>query len=123
MSFLEFFVIGLIVFIALGILVPLIYGIVKKKYWILISEGIIILSIALCCYLFPTKYPYVDPWIIGKTREEIVAVYGQPDGIDWGSKISYDLGRDAAGQDWQYFIHFDENGIAIKVEKAGPIGG
>lgn len=112
-----------LVLIALAILIPLIYGTVKKKYWILISEGIVILLIVLCCYLFPTQFPYVDPWIIGKTKEEIVAVYGQPDGIDWGSVISYDLGRDSYGQDWNYYIHFDENGVAFKVEKSGPVGG
>lgn len=119
----NIFLYSIMAFVVLVFLVPLIYGIVKKKYWILISEGIVILLIALCCYLFPTEFPYVDPWIIGKTKEEIVAVYGQPDGIDWGSVISYDLGRDSYGQDWNYYIHFNENGVAFKVEKGGPIGG
>lgn len=119
----DILIYSIMAFVVLIFLVPLIYGVVKKKYWILISEGIVILLIALCCYLFPTEFPYVDPWITGKTKEEIVAVYGQPDGIDWGSVISYDLGRDSYGQDWNYYIHFDENGVAFKVEKAGPIGG
>ena len=54
--------------IALAFLVPFIYALVKKKWWLLIAEGIVVVCIVLCCYLFPTQFPYMDQWIIGKTR-------------------------------------------------------
>ncbi len=130
MSFLEFFILGILACIAIAFLIPLIYGIVKRKYWLIIAEGIVVLCIVLFFYLFPTQFPYMDNWIIGKTREEIVNLYGEPTGYDWDSMIAYDLGPDRGffgimsdAHHWYYYIHFDANGVACKVEEGGPIGG
>ncbi len=126
----DIFVYSIMAFVVLIFLVPLIYGIVKKKYWILIAEGAVVLCIILCCYLFPTRFPYMDHWIIGKTREEIVSLYGEPNGYDWDGMIAYDLGSDRGffgamsdAHHWYYYIYFDSNGVAYKVTEGGPIGG
>ncbi len=33
--------------------------------------------------LFLWEYPYVDLWMYGKTQEEIIEVYGEPEHIDY----------------------------------------
>lgn len=111
-------------------LVPLIYALAKKKYWLLFAEGIVILCVVLCLYLFPTQFPYADPWIMGKTREQIVSVYGAPTGYDQGYMISYFLGKDrgffgamASGNDVHYYIYFDSDGRACRMEKGCQLGG
>ena len=127
---LDVLFIGVLVLIALAFLIPLIYGIVKKKYWLLIAECVVVLCIILCCYLCPTRFPYMDPWIMGKTRDQIVALYGEPTGYDSDGMIAYDLGPDRGffgimsdAHHWYYYIHFDSNGRAYKVLDGGPIGG
>lgn len=116
--------------IALAFLVPFLYAIVKKRYWLLIAEGIVVMCVVLSCYLFPTQFPYMDQWIIGKTREEIVSLYGEPNGYDWDSMIAYDLGPDhgffgamSDAHHRYYYIHFDSDGVAYEVTEGGPIGG
>ena len=114
------------------VLVPVIYAIVKKKYWVMSIPVVIALVVALCVYLFPTRYPYMDPWIMGKTKEQIVAVYGEPTGYDGERMISYILGKDRgvlgtglmdSNNDIHYYIYFDENGEAYKILEGCQIGG
>lgn len=130
--FFDLVIIGALVMAALLVLVPLIYGLVKKKYWILIAEAVVILCVVLCLYLFPTRFPYADPWIMGKTKEQIVAVYGEPTGYDGERMISYYLGKDRgvlgtglmdSNNDIHYYIYFDENGEAYKIQEGIQIGG
>lgn len=127
----DIFIFGLLGCTVLAFLIPLIYGIVKKKYWILIAEAAVVLCIVLCCCLFPTQFPYMDHWIMGKTREQIVALYGEPTGR-WNSDgmICYDLGMDpgflgsmSSGDHLYYYIHFNSDGVAYEIVKGGPIGG
>ena len=129
MSFLEWFVISILICVLLVFLVPLIYGIVKKKYWILIAEGAVVLAIVVFCYVFPTRFPYMDRWITGKTEAQVVSVYGQPD-VRHGDLIAYDLGPDKGflgimsdAHHWYYYIRFNSDGVAYEVFDGGPIGG
>lgn len=130
--FFDLLIIGVLVMAALLVLVPLIYGLVKKKYWVLITEAVVILCVVLCLYLFPTRFPYADPWIMGKTKEQIVAVYGQPTGYNGDGMISYILGKDGgvwgtglmgSNNDIHYYIYFDENGEAYKIQEGCQLGG
>lgn len=130
--FFELLIIGVLACTALAVLVPLIYGLVKKKYWILIAEAVAILCVVLCLYLFPTRFPYADPWIMGKTKEQVVAVYGEPTGYDGEGMISYMIGKDrgvfgtglmGSNNDIHYYIYFDENGKAYKIQEGCQIGG
>lgn len=131
MGWIDVVLIGLICCVFSAIVIPVIIAFRKRKYWLLIIEAAVICSVALFLFLFPTQFPYVDQWIMGKTKEEIVSVYGQPDG-NWNSDgmISYDLGSDRgffgvmSGYDHlYYYIYFDIDGLAHKVLKGGPIGG
>lgn len=130
--FFDLVIIGALVVAALLVLVPLIYGLVKKKHWILIAEAVVILCVVLCLYLFPTRFPYADPWIMGKTKAQIVAVYGEPTGYDGEQMISYILGKDRgvlgtglmdSNNDIHYYIYFDENGEAYKIQEGCQLGG
>ena len=130
--FFDLLIIGVLVMAALLVLVPLIYGLVKKKYWVLIAEAVVILCVVLCLYLFPTRFPYADPWIMGKTKEQIVAVYGEPTGYDGERMISYELGKDkgvfgtglmGSSNMMHYYIYFDEHGEAYKIQEGCQLGG
>ena len=130
--FFDLVIVGGLVMAALLVLVPLIYGLVKKQYAILIAEAVVILCAVLCLYLFPTRFPYADPWIMGKTKEQIVAVYGEPTGYDEERMISYILGKDRgvlgtglmdSNNDIHYYIYFDENGEAYKIQEGCQLGG
>lgn len=130
--FFDLVIIGMLVCAALAVLVPLIYGLVKKKCWVLIAEAVAILCVAACLYLFPTRFPYADPWIMGKTKDQIVAVYGEPTGYDGEQMISYMLGKDrgvfgtglmSSNNDIHYYIYFDGNGKAYKIQEGCQIGG
>ena len=120
-----------VVFLLLLLLVPIGFAIWKKKYWIIITEISICAAIILLFYLFPTRFPYADPLIMGKTRDQIVFVYGEPTGIyDSESCISYDLGKDngffglmRSPNHTYYVIHFDENGRACRISETGHPGG
>ena len=114
------------------VLVPVIYAIAKKKYWVMSIPVVIALVVALCVYLFPTRYPYMDPWIMGKTQDQIIALYGEPEGEGWVSEKSmgYDLGEDngffgvmSSPNHLYYVISFDENGRACNIYVRGPMGG
>ena len=125
-----------LVFIALLllaiVLIPIIYAFVKKKYWLIIIPFVLAGCIALYCYLFPTRFPYADPWIMGKTQDQIIALYGEPTGKGWVSEgcIAYDLGKDNgffgvmdSPNHIYYYIYFDAEGRAYKVAEGGPRGG
>ena len=131
MGLIDIFLIGTLIFAQSVVLIPLVFALIKRKYWILLIEGVLICCIVLFIYLFPSRFPYVDQWIIGRSKEEIVSVYGQPDGR-WNSEamISYDLGADRgfmgimSGCDHlYYYVYFNADGLACKVLKGGPIGG
>jgi len=91
--------------------------------------AVVILLVAAFCISFPTCFPYCDMWIMGKTYDEIAAVYGETEGgSNLSHRISYYIGEDNG---WvmpshlpqYYYIVFDENGRACDAYKGGPIGG
>lgn len=97
----------------------------KKEALIRIAAvimGICITGAITWCALFPTAYPYVDLWVLGKTEEQIIEVYGEPEYNDY---------RGLAYYTWSfidpnyYVIEFNENGKACNVYEAPwtPIGG
>ena len=131
MGLINVVIIGIFLLALSAVLIPLIFALVKRQYWILLIESALIACIVLFVYVFPTRFPYVDQWIVGKTKDEIVSVYGQPDGR-WNSEgmISYDLGPDrgflglmCGYEHLYYYVYFGDNGLAYKVLKGGPIGG
>lgn len=119
--------------VILGVIALVIYGIVKKKrrlVAVVLSVTIAVVGlITAYCVLFPTAFPYCDMWIIGKTRDEIIEVYGEPD----GPKFSYYLGEDNgffgvmdSSDSFYYYISFDsydKDGIACDVHKGIQPGG
>ena len=61
----------------------------KKEALIRIAAvimGICITGTITWCALFPTAYPYVDLWVLGKTEEQIIEVYGEPSPTDTHDK-------------------------------------
>ena len=128
--FLEFFVISLLVLAAIALIIPIVYAIVKKKWAVIVVEAALLLLISIGCWVFPTRFPYMDGWILGKDRETVVALYGEPDGYDEKHMIAYDLGPDrgflgvmSSGSHNYYYIYFDGDGKACRILKGGPIGG
>lgn len=73
------------------------------------------------CVLFPTAYPYVDLWVLGKTEEEIIARYGEPRFEQWespdGNQIAYYTKYIFLDPDY-YIITFDEEGKAVDVKES-----
>lgn len=119
---------------AVALLIPIaliILGAVTKKRKLVVICSIIlvveILLVTAYCIAFPTCFPYCDLWIIGKSREQIIDVYGEPHDRS-GATISYYIGEDSS---WimpshlpqYYYIVFDENGYACEVYAGGPKGG
>ncbi len=121
----AFILIGLLC-IGLLLLTPivmLIYGLVKNNKKIVKINACIVLLVAFFIggyyLLFPTHYPYMDLWIIGKTEAEIVEKYGEPYiGYDsYDRTIGYQTGSYAfLGEPYYYYIHFDETGKAVNCE-------
>lgn len=114
----------------LGIIALVIYGIAKKKRRLVVVTLIVTFAAAALitayCVLFPTAFPYCDMWIMGKTRDEIIKVYGEPD----GPRFSYYLGRDNgffgimdSNDSFYYYINFNEDGTACEVYKGIQPGG
>lgn len=60
-------------------------------------------------------YIYRDSLIIGKTEEEIIAVYGEPDHRFWYNEINYDINCILSGQCYHAIIF--EDGVAVKIER------
>lgn len=116
--------------VILGVIALVIYGIVKKKRQLvavtLIVAFAVVGLITAYCVLFPTAFPYCDMWIIGKTSDEIIKVYGEPD----GPKFSYYLSQDNgffgimdSNNSFYYYIRFDDDGTACEVYKGIQPGG
>lgn len=63
--------------------------------------------------LFPTAFPYVDWWILGKTQAEVVEVYKE-DGFSTGRSSFYDIPYPL----WSgyYCIDYNEDGRAYYME-------
>ena len=115
------FVVVITVFIAVTIIVCIIHLIHRKKKKALIVISCITTVVIAFCFIFPTSFPYVDSWIIGKSIDEIVTVYGD----------EYDLGETKSGKvisypvwkEWTndglktdyYCIYFDKNEKAVRV--------
>lgn len=131
MGRIDSILIGVLLLAICALLIPLIFALVKRKYWIAYFEVVLLVCAVIFLYLFPTRFPYVDQWIVGKTKDEIVSVYGQPDGRWNGdAMISYDLGVDrgflgimSGYEHLYYYVYFGVDGLAYKVLKGGPIGG
>lgn len=136
MDFINVIIFVLFALFAIIVLTPIvliIYGIIKKKRRLvavtLIVTFVVVALITAYCVLFPTAFPYCDMWIIGKTRDEIIKVYGEPD----GPMFSYYLGEDNgffgamdSSDSFYYYISFDsndKNGIACDVYKGIQLGG
>lgn len=89
--------------------------------------GLLILLVIGMFVLFPTRFPYCDMWIKGKTREEIISAYGEPDFSS--DKIGYNVGYGTIGfdvyhnSDYYYYIEFDDNGLADEIYVAVQPGG
>lgn len=133
---LDFVVIAILLFCAAAFLVPavlIIVGAVKRKKRLSVTCAVIlsgeILLAAAYFVLFPTCFPYVDLYTIGKSRSEIIAAYGEPD-FKFLNRYGYYVREDNgflgvmdSNLGIYYYILFDKNGIAESVEKGGPIGG
>lgn len=130
MFFLEVFVISMLVLAGAALIAPIVYAIVTKKWAVIVVEAALLLLIAVGTQVFPTRFPYMDGWILGKDRETVTALYGEPDGYDEKHMIAYDLGPDrgflgamSSGSHNYYYIYFDGSGKAYRILKGGPIGG
>lgn len=120
---------GLIAFIAVIVICCSIPR--KKEKLIRIAAVVMGLcpTVVIIWYLiFPTAYPYVDLWVLGKTEEEIVEVYGEPDYAPEHShgynEMAYYTRYIIFDPDY-YIITFDENGKAVDVREDlfVPLGG
>ncbi len=117
-----------IVFIVITVIVWIIHFIKhKKKAPLAIISCLTVLVISFCV-IFPTSFPFVDSAIIGKSKDEIIDMYGEgiTSELTSGSKMEYFIGvdqifggliRNDKSHDY-YCIYFDNNDIAkrIKVE-------
>lgn len=114
----------------LTLLALTVYAFIKRKARIIAAMAATVLCIAALFALFPTQFPYADIWIIGKTREQITALYGEPTGYDQAGMISYQLGKDhgffgimSSNNDVHYYIYFDSQGKACKILEGCQLGG
>ena len=99
-----------------------------------------ILAITLCLFAFAgcsNKSKYDTDWIIGKTSQEIIEVYGDfdctlmpanEDGLYSKCKCGYTIKEAQQGffgmsEEKLLFITFDENSIAIECEEGYRPGG
>ena len=103
----------------------------KKKKRVLVSAvvmGLCLAATIIWYILFPTAYPYMDLWVLGKTEEQIIAKYGEP---DYGSEKAWQHDEMAYYTRYiifdpeYYVITFDEEGKAIDVREGlfVPLGG
>ena len=70
--------------------------------------------------------------VVSVAWAQIVAVYGEPTGYDGEQMISYELGQDkgvfgtglmGSPNMMHYYIYFDGNGKAYKIQEGCQIGG
>jgi hypothetical protein len=106
---------------------------IKRKMLISISL-VIVLLVSFIAYVnsHPHSFKYNDKWIIGRSYDEIVKRYGE---FDMGSDTRK-LYKDDTMWFWDklinsywrtnqdyYHVFFDENGIAKRISRGGPLGG
>lgn len=128
--------IAILIICAVALIAPaalIIFGLIKRKKKLTVIWSIIlaveILLIAAYYVLFPTCFPYVDLYTLGKSREEIIAAYGEPEyksEYRYGYFVRKDngfFGIMDSNLGVYYYIHFDKNGVAESVSEGGPIGG
>ena len=75
--------------------------------------GTTIMLVIAFYIIFPTKFPYVDMWIYGKTGEEIQAVYGEAQMVG-DDKLRYFTDEVLFDYNY-YYIQLDEDGKAVEV--------
>lgn len=133
---LDFIIVAALLFCAAVFLVPAVLtvvGAVKRRKKLAVTCGVIlsaeILLAAGYFVLFPTCFPYVDLYTLGKPQSEIIEAYGEPS-FKFPNRYGYFAGKDngffgimSSNSGIYYYIIFDENGVAESVEKGGPIGG
>ncbi len=110
----------------------------KKHFKSIIIFSIIILLFSTLIFklTYPTQYPFKDSEIIGANRDEIIAIYGNPLGSS-DTRIYYDgvkkpyslatravmRNNEVTSESVHYFICFNENDLAYKVEIGLNLGG
>lgn len=115
-----------VVFIVITAIVWIIHLIKRKKKKALIVISCITTAVIAFCVIFPTRFPFVDSWIVGRSKYEIINVYGEgsfANEITNGSKIGYHLGADPmdfifnTNSCINYCIYFDMDDIAVRVSE------
>lgn len=120
----EFFI---PIILGLFAVTALFFGIVgyfaKKKSLIWISGTVLalfIIGIVTFFILFPTEFPYVDLWVYGKTKEQIIEVYGEPEYNEY-RELAYET-KWMIMDMFYYVIEFDENGRAYRMHESPYVG-
>lgn len=108
------------VFIVITIIVWIIHLIRHKKKAALAVISCLTVFVISFCVIFPTSFPFVDSWIIGKTLDEIEAVYGDNYELGEtksGNVILYPVWKKWTNEGLQtdyYRIYFDKNEKAVR---------
>ncbi|MBQ8614694.1 MAG: hypothetical protein IJ416_10815 [Ruminiclostridium sp.] len=133
-SSIDFFIICLLAVPAIIVIILIaliIYGIVKKKRRIAVISSLILVipAVLIVGYslVFPTIFPYVDSLIYGKTKAEVIEIYGEPE-LNGERRIGYYIGVDNRGidpsyLDLYYYVYFDENGLVDEIYSGVQPGG
>ncbi len=110
------------VFIVITVIVWIIDLIKRKNKVALIIISCLTAFVIAFCLVFPTSFPFVDLWIIGKSLDEVADVYGDDydvGGTKAGKVILYPVWKkwtsDGLKTDY-YCIYFDKNEKAIRVK-------
>lgn len=122
--FQEFYIpIVLGLFAVAALLFSIIGYYAKKKSLIWISGSVfafLIIGIVSFFILFPTEFPYVDLWVYGKTKEQIIEVYGEPEYNEY-RELAYET-KWMFMDMFYYVIEFDENGRAYRMHESPYVG-
>ena len=117
-----------------GLLLVTAYFTIEKKGKVVLTCILLLLLSFVYIDQYPTKYPFEDDWIIGKTREEILERYEDQrlifDEEDWityrcrgyfsyGGKNWWAHEEQGVDIDYEYTIFFDESGKAAYIEYRG----
>lgn len=111
------------IIIVIALISLIIYGVVKKKRKVAVVSSLILVipTLLIVAYFlaFPTKFPYIDSLLYGKSKAEVIEIYGEPE-INSESKIGYYIGKDDGGidpshLDMYYYVRFDEDGFAEEI--------
>ncbi len=113
------------VFIVITIIVWIIHLIRHKKKAALAVISCLTVFVVSFCVIFPTSFPFVDSWIIGKTLDEIVSVYGDnyKESITgtYSKAVSYPIGgiyqAYPINRTYCYCIYLDSNNVAVRIKK------